>query len=113
MLKIIIHKNGQAYAGEVKEDSNLVVSAGIRRFPYPHLSYGCGMAKCGKCASRIIDGGQNLSPPNWREKRLLREKIDEGCRLICQLRVTHDLEFSQDGIGPIEAILENRNGEEA
>ena len=98
MLKIIVHKNGQAHTGEVKENTNLVVRAGIRQFPYPYLSYGCGMGKCGKCCSRILAGGEHLPEPNWKEKKVLGEYLEQGCRLICQLWINHDLELSQDGI---------------
>lgn len=98
MLKIIVHKNGQAYEGEVKANTNLVVRAGIRQFPYPNLSYGCGMGKCGKCCSRILAGGEHLPEPNWKEKKVLGEYLEQGCRLICQLWINHDLELSQDGI---------------
>ncbi len=98
MLKIIIHKNGQPHAGEVRENSNLVVRAGIRQFPFPHLSYGCGMGKCGKCASRILAGAEHLPEPNWKEKKVLGEHLESGCRLVCQLWISHDLELSQDAI---------------
>ncbi len=101
MPKIIIHKNGQAHKGEVKENTNLVVRAGIKQFPFPNLSYGCGMGKCGKCASRILAGGEHLPEPNWKEKKILGEHLDEGCRLVCQLWISHDLELSQDGIPPV------------
>ena len=98
MPLITIHRNGQVHRGEVKENSNLVVRAGIKQFPYPHLSYGCGMAKCGKCASRIIAGGEHLTAPNWKEQRLLADTLVKGCRLMCQLWITHDLEITQDGV---------------
>lgn len=100
MLKIIVHKNGQIHEGEVKENTNLVVRAGIRQFPYPHLSYGCGMGKCGKCTSRIISGSAHLPEPNWKEKKLLAERLELGYRLICQLWINHDLELTQDDLLP-------------
>lgn len=108
MPRIVIHKNGQAHAGEVKDNSNLVVRAGIKQFPYPHLSYGCGMGKCGKCASRILGGAEHLPAPNWKEDKLLGEHLNAGLRLICQLWVNRDLELSQDGIPPIASQLKSR-----
>jgi ferredoxin len=101
MPTIVIHKNGQTYTGEVKENTNLVVRAGIKQFPYPNLSYGCGMGKCAKCASRIIKGGENLPEPNWKEKKMLGDRLAEGCRLVCQLWINHDLELTQDGVQPV------------
>lgn len=96
MLVVTLHRNGQAYAGEVKENSNLVVRAGIRQFPYPHLRYECGMGKCAKCACRVLKGGEVLPPPNWKEKKQLGELLDEGYRLMCQLWIQKDIEILQD-----------------
>ncbi len=98
MPKILIHKNGLIHTGEVKENTNLVVRAGIKQFPFPNLSYGCGMGKCGKCASRILAGGEQLPEPNWKEKKRLGDMLDQGCRLMCQLWINHDLELTQDGV---------------
>lgn len=96
MPRIVIRRQGQAHEGEVKPDTNLVVRAGIRQFPYPHLHYGCGMGKCCKCASRVVAGAEHLPPPNWKERKLLGERLELGYRLICQLWVTHDLDIEQD-----------------
>jgi ferredoxin len=93
--RIVIHKNGETFAGEVKENSNLVVRAGIKQFPFPHLTYGCGMGKCARCASIILAGAEHLPEPNWKEKKLLAANLDRGYRLCCQLWITHDLELSQ------------------
>lgn len=97
MPTITFHKHNETFSEEVADNTNLVVRAGIRRFPYPHLAYGCGMGKCGKCASRILKGGEHLPAPNWKEKQRLGERLDDGYRLVCQLWLTHDLELSQDG----------------
>jgi len=96
MPTVILHREGQTYRGEVKENTNLVVMAGIRQFPYPNLRYGCGMGKCAKCASRVLAGAEHLPPPNWKEKARLGPRLDEGYRLVCQLWIAHDLELEQD-----------------
>jgi ferredoxin len=98
MPKVVLHKSGQVYEGEVKENANLVVLAGIRQFPYPNLRYQCGMGKCAKCASRIVAGAEHLPPPNWKEKKLLGDRLDLGYRLMCQLWINNDLELVQDEI---------------
>jgi ferredoxin len=97
MPVVILHKNGQTYRDEVKPGTNLVVRAGIRQFPYPNLSYECGMGKCAKCACKVLDGADQLPPPNWKEKKQLGTRLDEGYRLICQLWLEHDIELLQDG----------------
>lgn len=100
MPTIIFHKAGHAHTGIVKDNTNLVVRAGVKDFPYPNLSYKCGMGKCATCACKIIAGGEHLSPPNWKEKKQLGDRINEGYRLVCQLWITHDLELTQD-VAPI------------
>ncbi|AMS39273.1 2Fe-2S iron-sulfur cluster-binding protein [Aminobacter sp. NyZ550] len=98
MPTVVIHSKGEAFSGEVKEDTNLVVRAGIKQFPYPHLAYKCGMGKCGTCASRILAGAEHLPPPNWKEKKQLGDKIDEGFRLVCQLWIKNDIELRQEKV---------------
>jgi ferredoxin len=93
---VTFHHDGQTYQGEVKDNANLVVMAGIRQFPYPYLRYGCGMGKCCKCASRVLSGAGHLPEPNWKEKKQLGARLDDGYRLLCQLWITHDLEVAQD-----------------
>jgi ferredoxin len=100
MPKIVVHAKGQMYAGEVKENTNLVVRAGIKQFPFPHLKYRCGMGKCGTCTSRILKGAENLPEPNWKEQQLLGERLALGYRLCCQLWIKHDLELTQDDLVP-------------
>lgn len=100
MPKILLHKNGQVHEGEVKENTNLVVRAGIKQFPYPNLSYSCGMGKCAKCACIVLAGAEHLPAPNWKEKKQLGDRLEEGYRLACQLWINHDIELSQDNIDP-------------
>ena len=108
MPKVVLHKNGQAFEGEVKENSNLVVRAGIRQFPFPNLRYECGMGKCAKCACRILRGAEHLPPPNWKEKKQLGDRLDGGYRLTCQLWISHDLELAQDDIPIVSADVESQ-----
>jgi ferredoxin len=95
--RVILHRDGQTHQGEVADNSNLVVKAGIRQFPYPHLRYGCGMGKCAKCACRVLNGAEHLPEPNWKEKQRLGAYLEEGYRLICQLWLNHDIELEQPG----------------
>ncbi|QHI98595.1 2Fe-2S iron-sulfur cluster binding domain-containing protein [Xylophilus rhododendri] len=96
MPHVVFRKNGQAYEGEVKEKSNLVVRAGIKQFPFPHLKYQCGMGKCATCACEVLAGAEFLPPPNWKEKKQLGERLDAGWRLACQLWIEQDIELRQD-----------------
>ncbi len=96
MPKVAFHKAGQVHEGEVKENTNLVVRAGIRQFPFPFLRYECGMGKCAKCACRVLEGAGNLPPPNWKEKKLLGGNLERGYRLLCQVWIHHDIALEQD-----------------
>ncbi|WP_179403893.1 2Fe-2S iron-sulfur cluster-binding protein [Burkholderia guangdongensis] len=96
MPKITFHKGGQIAEGEVRVNTNLVVRAGIKQFPFPHLDYGCGMGKCTKCMCKVLNGAEHLAEPNWKEKQLLGDRLDDGYRLVCQLWITQDIELSQD-----------------
>jgi ferredoxin len=90
-----LHQNGQVYEQTIEPNSNLVVLAGIKKFP--QLKYGCGMGKCTKCTIKVISGEEHLPEPNWKENKMLgEEKISEGYRLACQLYITNDIEISQD-----------------
>jgi ferredoxin len=113
MPTITIHKGGQSFTAQVKEGSNLVVRAGIKQFPYPHLKYQCGMGNCGTCASRILKGAEHLPEPNWKERKLLGDAIEAGYRLCCQLWIHEDLELTQDGVvlpGKISVTLVTAGG---
>ena len=104
MPRITFHRDGQAHEGEVAENSNLVVRAGIRQFPFPHLRFGCGMGKCGKCACRVLKGAEQLPEPNWKEKKRLGARIEQGYRLACQLWLTHDVELSQEAAPLVDVV---------
>lgn len=96
MPKIILHVNGTIVEQDVKENANLVVLAGIRQFP--QLKYGCGIGRCTKCTCQVINGAEELTPPNWKEEKMLGEQLNEGYRLTCQLTIKSDLEISQENI---------------
>jgi len=95
---VLLHKNGQVYRDEVKAQTNLVVRAGIKQFPYPNLNYQCGMGKCATCACQVLAGGEHLAPPNWKEKKQLGDRLDQGFRLVCQLWIEHDIELMQPDV---------------
>jgi len=96
MPQVVFHKNGQTFTDQVKDNTNLVVRAGIKQFPFPHLKYQCGMGKCATCACEVLAGADRLPPPNWKEKKQLGDRIDTGWRLACQLWLDHDIELRQD-----------------
>jgi ferredoxin len=106
MPRVVFRKHGEVFADEVAGNSNLVVRTGVRRFPYPHLTFGCGMGKCGKCACRVIEGAEHLPQPNWKETTRLGERIAQGYRLVCQLWINHDIELEQDDARNAAAVRE-------
>jgi ferredoxin len=93
---VTIVARGTPHSGEVPAGANLVVLTGVRKFPHPHLRFKCGMGKCGTCASRVLDGGEHLPAPNWKEQERLGERLAQGWRLMCQLWPEHDLTITQE-----------------
>ena len=96
MPTVTLNRDGQTYRDEVRPNTNLVVRAAIKQFPYPNLRFECGMGKCAKCACKVLLGAEHLPPPNWKEKKRLGPRIDDGFRLICQLWIGHDIELLQE-----------------
>jgi ferredoxin len=96
MPKVKLHVAGTIIEQDVKENANLVVLAGIRQLP--QLKYGCGMGRCTKCVCQVIDGAEDLAPPNWKEEKMLGDKVNEGYRLTCQFTVQKDIELTQENI---------------
>lgn len=94
MPNVKLHQSDQVYQQEVGANCNLVVLAGIKKFP--HLKYGCGMGKCTKCMVKVLSGGDKLSEPNWKENKMLGDKLKEGFRLACQIYITEDIELRQE-----------------
>ena len=90
-----IHIENNIFESEVNSNVNIVVQAGIKKFPFPHLKYKCGMGTCGTCCVKIISGKENLEDPTWKEIKILKDKIQLGYRLSCQFRVLFNLEISQ------------------
>ncbi|MFD1745268.1 adenylate/guanylate cyclase domain-containing protein [Rhizobium helianthi] len=53
----------------------------------PHYAVCGGKGRCSTCRVQIIEGSENLSPPDSQEERTLsRIKAGPGVRLACQLR---------------------------
>ncbi|QGM47282.1 adenylate/guanylate cyclase domain-containing protein [Methylocystis heyeri] len=53
----------------------------------PHVSLCGGKARCTTCRVRVVDGGEQLPPPNAIERATLeRVGAPEGVRLACQTR---------------------------
>lgn len=106
MPNVRLHVNGKVIEQTVKDNANLVVLAGIRQFP--ELKYGCGMGRCTKCTCKIINGGEQLNEPNWKEKKMLGDKVEVGYRLACQLTIVNDIELSQEEIPTNPQKLEKK-----
>jgi len=94
MPNVKLHYNGQIHEQTVDDNSNLVVLAGIKKFP--HLKYGCGMGKCTKCMIKVLSGSEGLPEPNWKENKMLGDKLKDGYRLMCQLYISDDVEICQE-----------------
>lgn len=98
-MPVVVFRKGEGtFEEEVPDNANLVVRAGIKKYPWPHLRYGCGMGKCAKCACRVLSGAEHLPAPNWKEEKQLGDRIAQGYRLVCQIWLTHDISLAQDEV---------------
>ena len=86
-----------------------------RQFGIPHASVCGGRARCSTCRVRIIEGQDQLDPPEDAEVRVL-DRIGAGTsvRLACQIRPHSDLKVSplvpvQDAIGSMVAYTDRYN----
>jgi adenylate cyclase len=65
-----------------------------------------GRARCGRCAVRVLSGGERLSPPRERELERLRAMgAAPEVRLACQTYARADLVLEVVNPGPEAQIL--------
>ena len=96
-MPVVTFRSGaQDFTEELADNTNLVVRAGVKKFPFPHLKYKCGMGKCATCACRVLAGAEHLPAPNWKEEKILGARRAEGWRLACQLWLSQDLTLTPD-----------------
>ncbi len=72
--------------------TSILVALQINQIPIENV---CGgKAKCGKCAIKIINGGEYLSPKRSAEEKKLREMYESAnIRLACQTYTRDNIEI--------------------
>ncbi len=76
---VTFRKGGDFFSEEMPHNTNPAVRAGTKTFPWPHLRYGCGMGKCGKCTCQVLAGAESLPRPNWKEQKVPgEERLGQG-----------------------------------
>lgn len=82
MAKVII-KNENNLEIEVKDGSSLVQLEGKCG-----LLFACKVGSCGSCLVKVIEGAENLEPPNEQEKGGLEAFATQpNQRLCCQAKI--------------------------
>lgn len=62
-----------------------------------NLDHSCWAGRCGRCQVQVSAGMDNLSDPTREEmERLGADRIGQGYRLACQVRVYGPVEVNQD-----------------
>ncbi len=88
-IKIEFPKTGQVC--EVDHDDTLVDAT--FRYDLP-IRYRCERAVCTTCMVEVLEGMENLSPPEEREAQTLKTiKAPSHCRLACQCSVYGDVKL--------------------
>jgi ferredoxin len=52
------------------------------------VHFACGEGMCGTCIVRVLEGGENLSPPTEAEIDFLGEDGVKKERMACQCKIT-------------------------
>lgn len=60
------------------------------------LPFSCQNGDCGTCIIEVIDGAENLTPMESKEKQTLEMNSADSskCHLACQCKVKGDVKFS-------------------
>ncbi len=75
----------------IEVNDNTTVYDALIALSHPIGALCGGKGTCGKCKILSIDNGENLSPINTVEKKLLtKEDRDKGMRLACQCKIQGD-----------------------
>ena len=88
-VQVIFPKTGQSC--EVEYDDTLVDAT--FRYDLP-IRYRCERAVCATCLTEVLEGFENLSPPNEREVQTLKTiGAPSHYRLACQCSVYGDVKL--------------------
>ena len=98
MEKVKLVINGIPY--DVVRGINLLRA--IRELGIPIRASCGGLGLCGTCRIRVLKG--SVEPPSKAEIELLKNKIEEGWRLACRVRVLDDLEIEIPALKGIRAV---------
>jgi ferredoxin len=88
-VRILFPKTGQDC--EVDYDDTLVDATFRHDLP---IRFRCERAVCTTCLVEVLEGGENLSPPEDREVQTLKTiKAPSYCRLACQCSIYGDVKL--------------------
>lgn len=92
MSKVTFKNTGAA--ADVKPGTALKDVTKANKWP---VAYGCEDGACGTCMVKIVEGGENLSKMEEKEKATLQAMgMDTSTyRLCCQCKVNGDCTFEQ------------------
>ena len=88
MPKVKLHSTGE----EVEVSAGTSLKDVTKEHSWP-MAYGCEDGMCGTCIVKIVEGMENLSPIEEKEKQTLSVMgMDDGThRLCCQCIVNGDI----------------------
>jgi ferredoxin len=97
MVRVTLAGTGESV--EVQRDTLLIRACKQLGVAVPNLCANKGL--CATCAAVVIDGAKNVSPPDRRERAMLRWiGAPEHVRLTCQVKVRGDVTV-RAGISPL------------
>lgn len=88
----------------VSEDLEVEVDKGITLIDLANevdcdITFGCRSGSCGTCRIRVVQGGENLTPPDAEEKEFLSGfGAQANERLACRVAIQGDCQIQYVGL---------------
>jgi 2Fe-2S ferredoxin len=104
MLVVTVHVEPSGIDVEVTEGKSVMAEAERQGLFWPTICH--GMAECHSCFFEVLEGGENLEPPNALEATALKDFSGRSwydgkvIRLACQTRLHGDITVRKPGVRP-------------
>jgi ferredoxin len=82
MIPVKVTLGGQEFNVEIPKNENLLDGVNDKGVD---VKWDCKSGVCDTCKIRVLEGMENLSPPNDAEVNMLGDLIKQGYRLSCQV----------------------------
>jgi ferredoxin len=92
MIPVKVMLGGQEFAVEIPKGENLLDGVNDKGVD---VKWDCKSGVCDTCKVRVLEGMENLNPPNENEINMLGDLIKQGYRLSCQVTANGPCKIQQ------------------